>query len=105
MKFYFAVDSDMIEKYGMPETAQSGTFSWKLMPHSATYMYHIITNSPGKCLDLIRVNQKNNGAVKPFAICEGQLVNTNDFIDIIGVMLAGDIMNVDVLVSEMTWIK
>lgn len=94
IKFYFAINKAIIEKYGMPKATQHG-IGWHLKSDSLCGF--AITETPGKLIDLL-------GNVElPIAICEAYL-SDKDSLDALGCVLTGDTIKCfDLVITKITW--
>lgn len=97
MNIYFAITQALIDKQGMPETVESGVFSWDL--NSNTFYASVVADSAGKVLDWVKPYAK-----VPFAICKAE-VSSTDVANAFGACLNGDGQDFKVLVTEITWVK
>ncbi len=99
MEFYFAINDEMVAKFGMSQNNDK-SFSWKLNENS--YMKNIIAETPGKLLDLLF--KKGINCKQPLHLCKAT-IPIELFCEILNAAMINDrYSNINVIVAEVVYV-
>lgn len=102
MKFFFVITQKMVDKYGMPEQIEAGTYAWKL-GYSTSWLHNIHLTA-GDILNVIKQYGKKD---EVYAICRAQLKNETELLRAICHSISGGELGgaLNVIVDEITWVS
>lgn len=92
MNIYFAINWDMINKFGMPEI-ETAKWSW-LVSHDSVLGYHVKTN-PGDLLKCLYAENINQSVV----VCKAE-VDLSQVVDCVECVLAGNSKKFAVVITQ-----